>query len=37
MALTAVIADAGLAAWWIMPVAVVVALGASLRRATRDA
>ena len=37
MALTAVIADAGMAAWWVMPVAVVVALAASLRRATRDA
>jgi hypothetical protein len=37
IALTAVIADTGVAAWWVMPVAVVVALAASLRRATRDA
>jgi hypothetical protein len=35
--LTAVIADAGVAAWWVMPVAVVLALLASLRRATRSA
>jgi hypothetical protein len=34
--LTAVIADAGVAAWWVMPVAVVLALLASLRRATRS-
>jgi hypothetical protein len=37
IALTAVIADADIAAWWVMPVAVVVALVASLRRATRSA
>jgi hypothetical protein len=37
IALTATIADAGMAAWWVMPVTVVTALVASLRRATRGA
>jgi hypothetical protein len=32
---TAVIASAGLTAWWIMPVATVGLLAASLRRAAR--
>jgi hypothetical protein len=33
--LTAVIADAGIAAWWVLPVAVAVTLTASLWRAAR--
>lgn len=33
LGLTAVIAAAGVAAWWVMPVAVVVLLALSLRRA----
>ena len=36
IALTAVLAGAGVAAWWVMPLAVVAALSASLRRATRS-
>jgi len=36
IALTAVLAGAGVAAWWVMPLAVVGALSASLRRATRS-
>jgi len=35
LALTAVIAGAGIAAWWVMPVAVAALLALSLRRATR--
>jgi hypothetical protein len=35
LAITAVLADRGVAAWWVMPVAVIVILFASLRRATR--
>ncbi len=35
LALTALIAGAGIAAWWVMPVAVVALLALSLRRATR--
>ena len=35
LALTAVITDAGLPAWWLVPVAVIVLLALSLRRATR--
>ena len=35
LGLTAIIAGAGAAAWWVMPVAVVLLLGASLRRAAR--
>jgi hypothetical protein len=31
---TAIIAAAGVAAWWLMPLAAVVVLGVSLRRAT---
>ena len=34
IALTAELASAGLSAWWLMPVVVVVTLFASLRRAT---
>jgi hypothetical protein len=34
IALTAIVAGAGVAAWWVMPLAVVVTLFASLRRAT---
>jgi hypothetical protein len=32
--LTALVARAGVAAWWVMPLAVVATLFASLRRAT---
>jgi hypothetical protein len=35
IALTAVLAAAGLASWWLMPLAVVATLFGSLRRATR--
>jgi hypothetical protein len=35
IALTAVLAAAGLDAWWLMPLAVVATLFGSLRRATR--
>ena len=35
IAVTALIADQGIAAWWVMPVAVVALLLASLRRAAR--
>ena len=35
LALTAVIAGAGIAAWWVMPAAVAALLALSLRRATR--
>ena len=35
LALTALIAGAGVAAWWVMPVAVVALLALSLRRAMR--
>jgi hypothetical protein len=34
--LTAVIAEAGISSWWIMPLAVVATVYASLRRATRS-
>jgi len=37
LALTAVVAGSDAAAWWVMPVAVVLALFASLRRAVRSA
>jgi hypothetical protein len=33
--LTALLAAAGLAAWWVMPLAVIATLFGSLRRATR--
>ena len=35
LALTAAIASEGTDAWWVMPCAVLAALGISLRRATR--
>jgi ABC-type phosphate transport system auxiliary subunit len=35
LGITAVIATTGLAAWWILPAAVIAALGSSLGRATR--
>ena len=35
LGLTAVIAHAGVSAWWVLPVAVVVLLALSLRRAMR--
>lgn len=34
LALTALLAAAGVAAWWVMPVTVVALLGLSLRRAS---
>jgi hypothetical protein len=37
LALTALIASAGISAWWVMPVAVLVLLVLSIRRAARDA
>jgi hypothetical protein len=36
LGLTAVIADRGITAWWVMPVAVVTLLAASLRRGLRQ-
>jgi hypothetical protein len=33
--ITALVADAGGAAWWVMPVAIVALLATSLRRAAR--
>jgi hypothetical protein len=36
LALTALIADAAIAAWWVMPPAVVGLLALSVRRAARD-
>jgi hypothetical protein len=35
LAVTAAVADADAAAWWIMPVAVIALLAGSLRRAAR--
>jgi hypothetical protein len=35
LALTALIADTGAAAWWVMPPAIVVLLALSLHRASR--
>jgi hypothetical protein len=35
IALSALLADAGLNAWWLMPVAVLVILGASVWRGAR--
>jgi hypothetical protein len=35
LGLTALIAGAGVAAWWIMPMAVIALLALSLRRAAR--
>jgi hypothetical protein len=36
IALSALLADAGLNAWWVMPVAVLAILGSSVRRGARD-
>ncbi len=36
LALTAIVASLGVAAWWTMPVAVPLLLWLSLRRAVRD-
>ena len=33
---TALLSRAGVASWWLMPIAVVLTLSASLRRATRS-
>jgi hypothetical protein len=35
LALTALLVDKGVAAWWLMPAAVAALLAGSLRRATR--
>jgi hypothetical protein len=35
LGLTAMLAEAGVAAWWILPLAVLAVLSVSLRRATR--
>jgi hypothetical protein len=37
LAFTALLADSGVGGWWVMPVAVIVLLGWSIRRAARDA
>jgi hypothetical protein len=37
LGLTAILATTDLAAWWIMPLAVLAILALSLRRAARDA
>jgi MYXO-CTERM domain-containing protein len=37
LGLTALIAQAGSSAWWVMPLAVLVLLGFSIRRAAREA
>ncbi len=37
LGLTAIVATTDVAAWWIMPLAVLVILALSLRRAVRDA
>ena len=37
LALTAVLADTTVSAWWVMPLAVLGLLGLSVRRAARDA
>jgi hypothetical protein len=36
LVVTALLAGAGIAAWWLLPVAVVLLLGLSLRRASRS-
>ena len=36
LGITAVLAAAGIAAWWVMPVGVVAVLAYSLQRATAD-
>jgi hypothetical protein len=35
LGITALVADSGAAAWWVMPIAVVALLALSLRRARR--
>jgi hypothetical protein len=35
LALTAIVAGAGVSAWWVMPIAVIVLLALSIRRAAR--
>jgi hypothetical protein len=37
LALTALVASAGISAWWVMPVAVLALLARSIRRAARGA
>jgi hypothetical protein len=37
LALTALLADAAISAWWVMPLAVLVLLALSIRRAARGA
>jgi len=37
LGITALVADTSLAAWWILPVAVIVLLGASVWHAARSA
>jgi hypothetical protein len=37
LGVTAIVAAAGVTAWWIMPLAVLAILGLSLRRAVRGA
>jgi len=37
LAATAALAEAGISAWWLMPVAVLALLGVSVRRAARSA
>jgi membrane protein implicated in regulation of membrane protease activity len=37
LAVTALIAQAGSAAWWVMPAGVIALLALSIRRATREA
>jgi hypothetical protein len=37
LALTALIADAGVSAWWVMPIVVLALLVWSIRRAAREA
>jgi hypothetical protein len=36
LALTALIADRGVSAWWVMPLAVIALLAGSLRRGLRE-
>ena len=36
LGLTALIADTNVSAWWVMPVAVIVLLALSIRRAARN-
>jgi hypothetical protein len=36
LAVTALLVEVGVAAWWLMPVAVAALLAGSLRRATRE-